>query len=247
MNSPRPSEFERWKVDGLLRKYEGLAIRPSGGRSLVVAGELEFCVERRGHDTHCDTFSVVIRVPANFPQNLPLAWETGGRIPPDFHKLENEALCLGAPLGLKLRLGEDADLLRFVERCLIPYLYGFAIFERTGVMPFGELDHGNKGLLVEYKSIFGVDDDEVCIALLHLAGVKKRIANKGQCPCGSGLRLGRCHHRRVNRLRPFGSRVSFRFLAIELAKKSTRKPSTPLLSSTAVTEAITRATIAAAA
>ena len=38
-------------------------------------------------------------------------------------------------------------------------------------------------------------------ALLQLVTVKKRVANKRPSPCGSGLRLGRCHHRYVNHLR----------------------------------------------
>ena len=34
-----------------------------------------------------------------------------------------------------------------------------------------------------------------------LAAMKRRLANKRPCPCGSGRRLGRCHNRRVNTLR----------------------------------------------
>ena len=42
---------------------------------------------------------------------------------------------------------------------------------------------------------------EVPEEFLCLTGMKKRVANKHPCPCGSGRRLGRCHCRRVNHLR----------------------------------------------
>jgi hypothetical protein len=37
--------------------------------------------------------------------------------------------------------------------------------------------------------------------MLRLIGMKRRVANKRPCPCGSGLRAGKCHHRILNRLR----------------------------------------------
>ena len=45
---------------------------------------------------------------------------------------------------------------------------------------------------------------------LCLTGMKKRVANKHPCPCGSGRRLGRCHCRRVNHLRRTIGRTWFR-------------------------------------
>ena len=36
---------------------------------------------------------------------------------------------------------------------------------------------------------------------VRLTAMRKRHANKQACPCGSGRRLGRCHHRRINTLR----------------------------------------------
>lgn len=188
-------------------------MKPSRNGALILAGDLEFCVEHRVHGRHCESFAIKMRVSPEFPAILPSVWETAKRIPDDFHKLEDNALCLGSPLGLRVSLGPQPDLIKFVERCLIPYLFGFVQFERTAVMPFGELAHGNRGLLDEYKVLLGVPNDRACIELLKLAGLKKRIANKRLCPCGSGLRLGRCHNRRVNRLRPLGSRAWFRFQA----------------------------------
>ena len=86
---------------------------------------------------------------------MALTWETGGRIPPTYHKLDNGALCLGSRVRLRLQTAGSPSVLRFVERCLIPYLYGYSHFSKTGKMPFGELDHGEIGSLQDLASLLG--------------------------------------------------------------------------------------------
>ena len=86
--------------------------------------------------------------------------EIGGRIPRSFHKLNNAELCLGAPTRLQLIVAESPSVLRFVERCVIPYLYGYSHFERHGVMPFGELKHGAEGVREDLASLFGTERAE---------------------------------------------------------------------------------------
>jgi hypothetical protein len=54
-------------------------------------------------------------VPDGFPTILPAVRETHGRIPPDFHKLTNGDLCLGSHTRLRLLMGKDSSLLRFVK------------------------------------------------------------------------------------------------------------------------------------
>jgi hypothetical protein len=123
------------------------------------------------------------------------------RIPRDFHKLDSGHLCLGSPTRLRLIPAESSSLLSFVERCVIPYLYGYSIVESGGVLPFGELSHGAGGLRGDLASMIGMDDDLVLLGFVRLLGMKKRTANKLPCPCGSGMRLGRCHNRKINTLR----------------------------------------------
>jgi hypothetical protein len=100
-----------------------------------------------------------------------------------------------------LILAESSSLLSFVERCVVPYLYGCSIVENGGVLPFGELSHGARGLRDDLASMIGVNDDLVLLGFVRLLAMKKRKANKLACPCGTGMRLGRCHNRRLNTLR----------------------------------------------
>ena len=138
--------------------------------------------------------------------------ETRGRISRAFHKLDDGSLCLGSPTRLRLILAESPSIIRFVERCVIPYLYGHSHFERHGVLPFGELDHGERGIRQDLAAVFGTDQTGRVGEFVSLAAMRKREANKRSCPCGSGRRVGRCHHRRLNALRDRLGRRWFRVL-----------------------------------
>ena len=87
-------------------------------------------------------------------------------------------------------LAKSPSLPAFVEKLLIPYLFGFSYYERHGTMPFNELAHGSRGIRQHIAGLFGARMTDAVVEFLHLAGMKKRRANKVSCPCGSGRRLG---------------------------------------------------------
>jgi len=200
----------QWKVDDLLREQPGLRLAPSRNGVLKILGTLSFSAEKPGLERINDSFEVEILVPKDFPRDLPIVTEIGGRIPAKFHTNDDGGLCLGSPTRQSLAARAVPTLPNFVERCVIPYLYGFVYHSRYEKMPFGELAHGRKGLRDDFRSLFGVSTDSAATEMVRLAGMKKRPANKLSCPCGSGLRLGRCHNRRVNRLRSLLGRTWFR-------------------------------------
>jgi hypothetical protein len=63
----------------------------------------------------------------------------------------------------------------------------------------------------DLADLFGVRTDTVA-DFVRVAALKKGIANKRLCPCGSALRVGKCHHMRINDLRKRLGRQWFRFL-----------------------------------
>lgn len=193
--------YETWQLEDVLSRYDGLRIVPSGDDRLCLAGNLRFRVLGPGNDLVDDTYRVEIVVPAGFPDDFPDVRETGERVPKDFHKLREGYLCVGAPTEIRLELRRSPSLLHFIERFVIPYLYGWSYFERHGKMPFGELAHGADGLRQHLAVMFGARDANRPEEFLRLASMKKRSANKMPCPCGSGRRLGRCHNRNVNQRR----------------------------------------------
>jgi len=193
--------LQRGHVDDVLRKYDGLRLTPSRNGSIILAGVLRFRVQGPTHGPIDDAYTVRIRVPLSFPKNVPVAWETGGRIPTDYHTMRDGSLCLGAELEQRIILTESPTLPTFVEKLLIPYLFGFSFYMRHGTMPFDELAHGALGIRQYIAALFRSPVTKTVPEFLRLTGLKKRRANKFRCPCGSGRRLGRCHNRVVNRLR----------------------------------------------
>ena len=197
----RASAMLNWGVDELLRKYPELRLQPAADDDTIIAGILEFSAQSRGQKHISDRYEISISVPPNFPRSIPLVRETARRIPADFHKLVTGHMCLGSPTRLRLILSETPSLVSFVERCIVPYLYGYSIVESGGVLPFGELSHGTRGLRDDLASMMGIDDDLVLLGFVRLLSIKKRRANKLPCPCGTGMRVGKCHNRKLNTLR----------------------------------------------
>lgn len=193
--------YRRWGVDELLSKYPELRIIPSANRDLKLGGELEFNVRGPDDVVIADMYCLEMRIPPSYPEGIPTVFETGGRVPKTYHKLTDGSLCLAAPTELRLKVGTSTTLVEFVELFVIPYLFGFSYREMLGYSPYGELEHGKDGLRQHFAHLFGVPDRQVASQLVRLASLKKRPANKLPCPCGSGRRLGRCHHAIVNELR----------------------------------------------
>ena len=200
MESAR-TRYHRWQLDELLANYTGLEVVPDPACDLAITGDLAFRVQGPGGEPLEDRYRVKLCIPVGFPYEVPSAFETGGRIPPDFHKLSDGSLCLGAPTEIRLKLHPAATLLTLVEALVIPYLYGHSHFAKFGVMPFGELEHGVAGIRQHFAALFRVGDRGAATEFVRLTSLKRRRANKERCPCGSGHRLGRCHHRQVNHLR----------------------------------------------
>jgi hypothetical protein len=189
------------EVSQVLLRYPGLRIVPSRDGTLLLRGTLAFTAEGPERRAVTDSYEIVISVRDDYPDLLPSVHETGGRISSTFHRLEGNALCLGSPIRLWLMIQRRPSLLDFVERVIIPYLYGHSLHELGLDMPFGELSHGGPGLLDDLAEMLGLPDPDDARRWLDAARKKKRVANKLVCPCGSNARLGRCHNRRVNSLR----------------------------------------------
>jgi hypothetical protein len=162
-----------------------------------------------------DSYELSIFVPSQFPRCLPQVIETGNRIPKNanYHvNPNNNTLCLGSPIRLMLKLSQKPTLPGFAELCLTPYLFAMSHKLRVGGrFPFDELQHGTKGILIDYADLFGLKTPEQARYALQLLGMKKRRANKQPCPCVCGKRLGRCKlNAWLRQFRQIASRSWFR-------------------------------------
>lgn len=198
---PNDSLLERLAISEVLSRFEDLRLVPSKDGAIVLQGGLGFTARANERRSVTDSYEIKICVPDAYPDVIPVVHETGGRIPADFHKLEGNALCLGSPFRLWLLLKQNPSLLNFVERVVVPYLYAYSLHADGEALPFGELRHGRPGLLDDLGEMLGASDPKTAEAYLQAVKRKKRVANKRSCPCGSGIRLGGCHNKKVNALR----------------------------------------------
>jgi hypothetical protein len=202
----------------LLAKFPHLAVRPdrkdkdfTDDDELRVVGSLALDdVELRGFPRLSGAYRIKIVVPRAFPTSLPRAYAVQGSVPKSYHTYSDGSLCLGAPLHIRSIVNRTPTLLGFVSGCVVPYLYRHKHIQALGRAPWDELDHGAPGLLQYYERVLGTSDPRACVEFLRLGGLRKRVANKRPCPCASGVRLGMCHHLRLNRLRDKCGRAALR-------------------------------------
>jgi hypothetical protein len=205
----RSTILATWKLAEALAAHSGLVVMPYTGGNVRLAGDLHVNHVAPPHWIHIEArYTIELRVPVGFPRQLPVVYETGARIQRDFHRLQDGALCLGSSVGQRLQLGNNPCVGRFIDRIVIPYLYGHAHFEQVRSLPFGELAHGAAGLEDDVRTLVGLPRAISVSGILWLAGVHRRVANKRPCPCGSGTRLGRCHNALINRTRSIVGRSS---------------------------------------
>ena len=95
---------------------------------------------------------------------------------------------------------QNRNLLHFINRLLVPYLFSYTYYHEHGRLPHGELSHGMLGLLEYYKDFFAVDVTTVLKLLKVLAD--SLAPPLMQCPRGSGKALQSCHGPKLDALRP---------------------------------------------
>jgi hypothetical protein len=188
-------------LNAFLTDFPLMSVRPSRTVSgVVLKGTFAFTARSVTHGELTDDYRLQIIVSSDFPRSVPLVSELERKIPRQdgFHVNADDTLCLGSPLRLLLQVAEAPTLIGFVDRCLIPYLFAISYkLRHGGRLPFDELDHGVAGLLADYVDLFGLQHPKQALDTLKLLGMKKRRANKLPCPCGCGLRVGKCNFNRT--------------------------------------------------
>jgi hypothetical protein len=185
--------------------YPGMRLVPKASTAArIYEGTFHFHGAARGYPDVEDRFHLrIVILEDSF--SIPKVQEIGGRIKrePDQHVNGDGTLCLGTDLRIRTKLGTEPTLMRFVERCLIPYLAGTR-WREDGLGSYinGELPHYGAGVIEDYQEILGVRGAQAIQRGLILASLRRRVANKRSCPCGCDERLGRCELRfRLNALR----------------------------------------------
>lgn len=204
-----PEHIVELQFAAVVKDYPGLSLRKNGDGSFTISGEFAFNAGFNG-ETISDRFALEVHVPADYPLSIPVCKEVGGRIPPSFHTNPDGTLCLNVPVELRKLFRTEGTLYDFMKESVIPFLYGFCYYRKHGEMPYGEWSHGGKGLVEYYKTVFNVAEDILVIGLLRILA-DNDFQRQMLCPCGSKLKLRRCHGIQLRETSAFQSQGEFMY------------------------------------
>lgn len=177
------------QYENLRSKFNGLFLLQGENGEFFIEGTLSFEHE----SINCD-YDIKLLIPKAYPNVLPTAWETGGKIADGFHKYPDKSLCLGAPLQLRLEFCKNPTLLGFVEKSVCSYLFSHAYYiaHPGAEMPYGEWAHGDEGIFEYYKKYFNTSDANIILRLLRYL-IVGRYRGHNPCPCGQEVKVRNCH------------------------------------------------------
>lgn len=184
-----PEEYERQKAE--VKGAHPYLHFSTGDGQVRVAGSLEI----RDAGKVLDRYLIRIDLPASYPASIPEVFEVGGRIPRvvDRHCFEESgAACVLLPDERWKVWPDGSSLLSFIDGPVRHYFINQAVFERDGVWPLGEWEHGLYGRAQYYRETFGTDDPVTVGRYLGLL-LGEVVKGHWDCPCGSGKRVRNCH------------------------------------------------------
>ncbi len=168
------SKWNELKLQDFLSLHPRMRLTEYGDEQVVVEGEYYLNAQMDGYEIIQDTYKLRVIFPNRYPKSLPKVTELDNRIPrdSDYHTYENGSFCLGSEIKLKSILFEYPSIIDFIEKILNPFLYAVSYKLQYDLYPFGELDHGEKGLVDDYKHLFNVSDKASVLQVLRALGKK---------------------------------------------------------------------------
>lgn len=204
--------WDKIGVRELLATHSGLRISTLTNELITLEGQVAIHAQLPGANVIDEEFSIRIEIPASFPKKLPKVFETAEDFvrDPDYHTYQDGSLCLGSDIRLLQVCAENQNIFVFFEKVVVPCLYSISHKLKYGTSPYGELGHGEVGLIDDYEKLFGLDGKQAVLLAIKALSKRYREANKLKCPCGCALRLGRCDFRLgLNKFRYLAKRSWF--------------------------------------
>ncbi len=187
------TEELRRQIAELATVHKGLTGISESDAGTTVAGALPFQASADGLETIVESFDIELTIPRDFPETLPTVKETSGRIETDYqHRNPGGTLCLAVPIEQRRLFLEQPTLLGFVNRLVVPYLYGYCFFKKHGRHPFDEAAHGYEGILKHYLDTLGLQDELTALRVISFL-IEHGYRGHHECPCGSGKIVRACH------------------------------------------------------
>jgi hypothetical protein len=167
-------------------------------------------------------FDIEIALAPCYPRREPRIFEVGGLIPrePDRH-INPDGDCCVTVWEHWLLTAPDHSFAGYLNGPVNEYFLGQYWYEKTGTWPFGELPHGQEGLVEAYTDVLGIRPQKM--ELIFYLRLLSQDWPKGHwlCPCGSAKRLRYCHSADLMLLH---DKVSPRMAKLMLKRLASQEP-----------------------
>src|SRR5690606_33928978 len=112
----------------------------------------------------------------DYPNTLPKVIDEEGYFPrnQEYHTYSDGSFCLGSELRIKSILRKNHSFTAFFENILDRFLYSVTHRIEFEHFPYGELAHGEQGLVDDYGEMFGLIGKLAVIGALNALGKRKR-------------------------------------------------------------------------
>lgn len=151
-----------------------------------------------------DDFAIIIEVPLDFPNELPIIRETSNKIPKSFeHVNMDKSLCLGIETEIKIQFMKNPTLLNWFQTFVVNYFYSVMYYSKYERVPYGERRHGIKGIIQFYLEFLNVDSINKIYDILNSIE-NDNLKDYNKCPCGSFKKIRKCHLSQMNTLKKVG-------------------------------------------
>lgn len=180
--------------------YNSLHFRMNEGH-VILLGNLKFqAVLNEGENSEIkDNYRILITFPDDYPNEFPEVLELDGKIPVSDDNHVNRSseyfttsLCLGTNIEVYKIFIRSRNIVHFIEKILIPFLYYISYKNKFGCTPYSDRSHGFLGILEYYKELFKIIDKNKIIQFLEYA---HNYSNSGlkTYPWGSDKIISRSH------------------------------------------------------
>lgn len=156
-----------------------------------------------------DNYQIKILFPHDFPNAVPIMYETGGRIEQndDNHINPGGSCCLSVPALEMIILKKGITISRFLEELAIPFLANQTYKEKTGDYANGEFGHGVSGLYQFYTQAFDNDNPLVIFKGFEAIILNKIPGRNDPCFCGAEEKFKNCHLKSIEYLSPVSRKI----------------------------------------
>ncbi|SEK76200.1 SEC-C motif-containing protein [Olivibacter domesticus] len=169
----------------------------------VISGELDIC------DTvgvYWGTFQIIMLVPRSYPYCVPIVIEKSQIIPRDidWHISPEGICCLDADHELIAMSQKGININDFITDKVYTY-FANQIYKLQGKQYAGaEYAHHTAGVIQYYVERLNMPSAEATLQALKNILCKKGLGRNDKCPCGSGLKLKKCHKASIETIKTFG-------------------------------------------